>query len=615
MTRRPNALEQSIDIAGTLTKSDLSTLADENSSLGELVTGQTGAVANITAVLAGIVTLTGLTGMSATGSPGRTLNVSGAGNANNNGSFIIVEYVSATSVKIYNPLGAAPDANNGAISWQEREVYSLQSDLNYARTDRRLIKGTAAYYSPIPTYQRPTAVGTNVDANLTNIASKTTDAKALLETRLFLASAVAQGDTNKLITDTGNLKHADAVDRTGVPVFDGADAGEHEATYVEIIAPSTEGALEVKGVSVGSIATVAGASLVDGEVFVINDGTNPAVTFEFDSNASVVQTPTLRAVTFSGASTADQIRDAIISAINNAPALNIIAESGGAALVKLTNKNPGTAGNQTITETVVNAGFVVTGMSGGTALFGYRIFGRTIASGGTSPNSVTIEFRAVAKGAALSTSVAYTWERDQPTTVNFYYAFRQRLDNLNENALRRTLVNGIVGDADTVQDIVDIRSILGSADNEQWLTGLTNKTNYFPFVGLDNTPNVTEALNALNSSIGNRDYTGTILVDNETITQSLQRLANAIAGSGFVRTIERLVSAVNANTAKTLPGAQTYTPDGTNNGQNLIVYWRGELRDPGSIANGDDYAETSATQITPFSKININEHINWFVYA
>jgi hypothetical protein len=115
----------------------------------------------------------------------------------------------------------------------------------------------------------------------------------------------------------------------------------------------------------GTVTTVAGASLVDGETVVLNDGTNPAVTFEFDDDASVVETPTLRAVAFSATSTADAVRDALTAAINAVPTLTITASMGGAATVHLKNRVPGTAGNVAIIETVVAGGFVVTGMAGG----------------------------------------------------------------------------------------------------------------------------------------------------------------------------------------------------------------------------------------------------------
>lgn len=81
--------------------------------------GQSGAAATISAVVAGVATLTGLTGMVA-GSVGRDLTITGAATGANNGTFRIVEYVSATSVKIRNAAAVFPDANSGSIAWQEK---------------------------------------------------------------------------------------------------------------------------------------------------------------------------------------------------------------------------------------------------------------------------------------------------------------------------------------------------------------------------------------------------------------------------------------------------------------------------------------------------------------
>lgn len=498
MTTRRNALDQGIDIAGSLTKTDSLTPADENTGLGELVAGQTGSAANITAFSVNEMTLTGLSGLTAQ-SIGRTLRVSGANTAGNNGSFPITQVISSSSAKVYNPSGAAPDANNGAISWEEREYYTLQTDLNFSRTDRKNIKGTANYYDAVPTYQRPTAVGTNVPANLTNIAGKTTDAKAVVVSKEYLGQTATAATGFLTLTDAGNLKHATSTDRTGVPINDGADAGVDEATYVEIIDPTTEAALEV--------------------------------------------------------------------------------------------------------------------LSGGNA--GKRIFGRTRAGSATSPNSVEVEFRAVAKGANLSTSVAYTWEAGQPTTVNLSIGFRQRLDNLDETALRRNLASGIVGDAGTHQDIVDIRTTLGVADNATSFAGtLTNTGNFFPFVNLpDATPSAVEIFNTLNAQIGNRSYSGGILTNGQTITASLQALSSAIAAANFVRLIERLTSNNPAGTPRTLPSGQTYTIDPTFNGQNLTLFWRGALRDPGPASGGNDYEETSTSSFTPYQLIKANSHINYYIYA
>jgi hypothetical protein len=252
-------------------------------------------------------------------------------------------------------------------------------------------------------------------------------------------------------------------------------------------------------------------------------------------------------------------------------------------------------------------------MSGGTADAGYRIYARTLSGAATDGDSVEAHFRKVAPGAALSSSAAYTWEKLLPTSIDIYYPYRSRFDLMGENELRTTLVNGIIGDAGLAQDISDIRSLLGVADGDDFLEGLTNTTNFYVFSTLDSTPTVTEALNAINTQIGIRDYTGSILTDGQTITASLQALANAIAGASILRVIERLSADNNAGVARTLPGGNTYTLDGTNNGANLFIYVRGLLWDPGPIVDGNNYAETSTTSFTPYTKIKSGDHINYFI--
>lgn len=500
-TTSGNLLDQALDIAGSLIHEDARSLADEAAHLGRPVTGQTGAAASITSIASGIITMTGLTGMTVQ-SVGRFLEVWGASTPANNGTFLIVEFVSATSVKYSNSVGVAPDANNPNISWQERSPYTLEDDVNFSRTDRALIKGVS-HTAAIPTYERPTAVGTPVPTNLANIANKTTDAKALVRNRKFEDVTVAATNTFVTLADAGNLPHADAVDRTGIPIHDGADAGNHEATYVEIVEPGTESALEVQA-----------------------------------------------------------------------------------------------AGPQE----------------------GWRIFGRTRAGAATEPDEVEVEFRCVEKGADLSTSVAYTWEAGQPTTVDMFIGVRERLDNLSEVALRTVLSSGVSSNADLSQDIKDIRQTIDEsfADGATSLVGLlTNLTNYFTFSDLpDATPSVVEALNTINEQIGDRTYSapGSVLINNgETITASLQNLADAIQASNIVRTVERVTVDIEAGTSHTLPGGQSYTLDGTDNGVNLWVFWRGLLRDPGPVADYNDYDETSTTAITPYTKIKAGDHINYFI--
>lgn len=142
-----------------------------------------------------------------------------------------------------------------------------------------------------------------------------------MRNRLYADVTVATAVTKVKILDVGELPHAGAVNRTGVPIFDGADAGQHEATYVEVRDAVTGGVLRVLG----------------------------------GANA------------------------------------------------------------------------------------GKRIYGRTIAGTSISPDEVDVEFRAVEGLDNLSSSVSYSWELGQSAEVDVVIGFRERLDDLDENALRNIL--------------------------------------------------------------------------------------------------------------------------------------------------------------------------------
>lgn len=122
------------------------------------------------------------------------------------------------------------------------------------------------------------------------------------------------------------------------------------------------------GQATGTITPPAGSGLVDGETFTISDGVTTKV-LEFDNNASV--TGGLVGVKFTGADTATQVRDAIVTAVNGA-GLNITASNttvrDGEVLrpaALLTNKHHGQHGNVPITETVADTTFLVAGMANG----------------------------------------------------------------------------------------------------------------------------------------------------------------------------------------------------------------------------------------------------------
>lgn len=118
----------------------------------------------------------------------------------------------------------------------------------------------------------------------------------------------------------------------------------------------------------GSITVVAQANLVDGETFTIDDGVNPALTFEYDVAGNGVGGGN-RTVDVSGDTTVGQVQVTTIAAIQSAidaDLLDLTVEEGeDPGVILLTNTAIGAAGNVDITETVTDGGFVVDGMSGG----------------------------------------------------------------------------------------------------------------------------------------------------------------------------------------------------------------------------------------------------------
>jgi len=116
--------------------------------------------------------------------------------------------------------------------------------------------------------------------------------------------------------------------------------------------------------AVGSITTVAVANLVDGETFTLDDGVTSSV-FEFDKTGNGV-TGGRVAVDVSGDTTAGDVRDTVIAAVNGS-GLTIAASIAGTAKAGLKNAVVGTVGNTTSGDTVDDVGFVVTNMAGGIA--------------------------------------------------------------------------------------------------------------------------------------------------------------------------------------------------------------------------------------------------------
>lgn len=117
------------DISVSATRSGIGLLTDitnpaTNNAVEIAGANQTGAVASITTKSGSLMTLTGLTGMTAN-HVGRNITITGAASGANNGTFPIAVYLSATSVQITNAAGVANDANNGAISWTVSDAGTL----------------------------------------------------------------------------------------------------------------------------------------------------------------------------------------------------------------------------------------------------------------------------------------------------------------------------------------------------------------------------------------------------------------------------------------------------------------------------------------------------------
>jgi hypothetical protein len=235
----------------------------------------------------------------------------------------------------------------------------------------------------------------------------------------------------------------------------------------------------------------------------------------------------------------------------------------------------------------------------------------------TSATQVT-----VTRTANFTADSAVKWKVSKhPGTWDFYNGDRYQNNLLSETWARNTLLGGIVSDAELTQAIADLREFTGE-DPHQTTPTLTNTGNYFPWsdlLDIANT-NLEELCNTLNAQIGNRDYSAEALgnvpnlADGQTITESIEYIAVALGQSQTIRVIKRVTSIINKWDDVVIPGGNTYKT-GTSDGQSLYVYWRGLLRDPGTVANGDDYTEKNNTTITVYSEIRNGDHINFFITA
>lgn len=641
-----NLIDPFIDIGGVDTADQTKTLADENSGIGDSV--QTGTGDSLSAPVSDEQTLTDAGATFVVADVGRFIVISGATNGGNNGTFLITEFVSSTSIKILNSSGVL---ETSSFSWDVREPYMIGDDINFERTDRKLIKGTTNYYDAIPTYERPDAIGTDVDANLTNLAGKTADAlttvRNVKQEGIYLRPSITDGDATLAIADEtftttnyhftsddlnsfitisgstdadgtyriktvtsgntleldglnsataegsitwvleGDLKgilssrgYADAVNRIGLPIADSGayDETKYNNTYTEVI----------NGVVGGSPEEEDGDNIF---ARMFGDEKDPNNTTTNEGTRFFVQL-----VTGDNDGTAT---DSVLESISG--------RSGSAA--SLAGSNTNVSGLSGMVEQDIGRYLTIWNLAADEA-------GHYLITDVVSATEVTVSrgsnFTADASG-------AINWQVSRhPDTWDFYNGDRYRNDQIDEAWARTLLVGGVVSSSELTGAIDDLREFVGAAAGDT-TPGLTNTGNYYTFSDLGNPADTSleEAVNIINQEIGDRDYSATAiagvsgLADGQTITESIEAIALAVGASSAVRTIERLSAAIPKNTAYTIP--VTYTLDGTSNGRNLWVYVRGILQDPGLPINGDDYEETSTTQLTFYKLVSSGDHINYFL--
>lgn len=267
---------------------------------GAALAGQSGVAASTTAVSGNLVTVTGLTGMT-TKSVGRVLTFTGFSNANNNGTFLIAQFISATSVKIVNPFGFAP---NTPGSWSEHEagtfraissaaspgVQSYQEPFAVVRTGAIAIATIENIQRRAIGIQDPNIVTVgDIDGAQTLMSNFATLRKALLWLSCFQGPGTRPANT---IAFTREVHTEPSVDGGGFAIR--LDAGA---------LPIWAGALYLRGLRFTSLTgktfLVWGSGTTDGLIDIhtqtsfINDWIFSDINFTYAGNPSVLDSTTV----------------------------------------------------------------------------------------------------------------------------------------------------------------------------------------------------------------------------------------------------------------------------------------------------------------------------------
>jgi len=258
----------------------------------------------------------------------------------------------------------------------------------------RLRDGNGGYWDFV--YRPDLALGVNIVANRT-VGFGILGATAIQVNQAFINAVALVNPIGNPASNTARLMmlaqgHSPPIDnQVTLTVFNTGVRGQLDATGITAVAgyafsgftPPTGPNVVGRTRAVGAISPVAGASLIDGELFTITapnlavPGALISINFEFDSGGAVAPGNVL--IPFTALDTIDTVGTTIAARINSllvppdgpGPLYGLTAVySSFLATVFLTADIAGAIGGslfnfQAITETVANASFVVAGMGGG----------------------------------------------------------------------------------------------------------------------------------------------------------------------------------------------------------------------------------------------------------
>jgi hypothetical protein len=226
---RLDGADQAIDILGSLLQTDSLNISDEPSGYGQ----PTGISSNCTITFSGsngTVFFNGATSSNIL--VGQFVTITNS--VGNNGSYLITSINPGFSFN-YAALSGVNDLSGNA-HFVIRNPYSLQDDINYIRTDRKLIKGTTNWYDSNPLIDN--ADGTTTISNLANLALVTTSVKNVIISELVLNQGIATSATHitiPFVSNNGDSWITTNTNKVGIPVFDaGLYQNDMESCFVII---------------------------------------------------------------------------------------------------------------------------------------------------------------------------------------------------------------------------------------------------------------------------------------------------------------------------------------------------------------------------------------------